>query len=189
MHIETRVISATNKDINKMIEDGLFRKDLYFRLGVIKVQVPSLSERPDDIVPLAKYFLQEFSKKFGKKFTEISSEAKNALLAHDWTGNVRELKNLMEGAALTGKGPHLKLKGLGLEPQNQRHKSSPVKNEGGLTLLPPEGLDLSERLQSFERHYIEQAFKIAKGNESKAAKLLNMNHHTFRYRRKKLFAE
>ena len=189
MHIETRVISATNKDLSKMIADGLFRKDLYFRLGVIKVQVPSLSERPDDIVPLVKYFLQEFSKKFGKKFTEISSEAKNALLAHDWTGNVRELKNLMEGAVLTGKGPELKLKELGLETQNQQRKSAAVKNEGGLSPLPPEGLDLSERLQSFERHYIEQAFKIAKGNESKAAKLLNMNHHTFRYRRKKLFAE
>ena len=73
--------------------------------------------------------------------------------------------------------------------QNQHRKSAAAKNEGGLSPLPPEGLDLSERLQSFERHYIEQAFKIAKGNESKAAKLLNMNHHTFRYRRKKLFAE
>lgn len=189
LKIQTRVISATNKDINKMIEDGLFRKDLYFRLGVIKVQVPSLNERPDDIVPLAKYFLQEFSTKFDKKFTEISSEIKNALLAHDWTGNVRELKNLMEGAVLTAKGPELKLNELGLESQNQQRKSAAVINEGGLSPLPPEGIDLSKRLQSFERHYIEQAFKIAKGNESKAAKLLNMNHHTFRYRRKKLLKE
>jgi two-component system response regulator AtoC len=187
MHIETRVISATNKDISKMIEDGLFRKDLYFRLGVIKVQVPSLNERPDDIMPLAKYFLQQFSDKFGKKFSEISSEAENALLDHIWTGNVRELKNIMEGAALTGKGPELKLKELGLESKIQHPKSAAIKNEGGLPPLPPEGLDLSEQLQSYEKHYIEKALKIAKGNESKAAKLLNMNHHTFRYRRKKLF--
>jgi len=189
LKIQTRVISATNKDINKMIEDGLFRKDLYFRLGVIKVQVPSLNERPEDIIPLAKYFLQEFSTKFGKKYTEISSRAKNALRAHDWTGNVRELKNLIEGAVLTGKGPEIKLNELRLGSQSQHPKSVAVKNEGGFSPLPPEGLDLSERLQSFERHYIEQAFKIAKGNESKAAKLLNMNHHTFRYRRKKLLAE
>ena len=172
-----------------MIEDGLFRKDLYFRLGVIKVQVPSLNERPDDIMPLAKYFLQQFSNKFGKKFSEISSEAENALLAYHWAGNVRELKNLMESAALTGKGPELKLKELGLEAQNQHPKSAAVKNKGGFTLLPPEGLDLNEQLQSYEKHYIEEALKIAKGNESKAAKLLNMNHHTFRYRRKKLFAK
>jgi DNA-binding NtrC family response regulator len=189
MHIKTRVISATNKDINRMIEAGLFRKDLYFRLGVIKVQVPSLNERPDDIMPLAKYFLQEFSNKFGKKFSEISSEAEDALLTHNWTGNVRELKNLMEGAALIGSGPELKLKELGLEPKEQYRKSTVVKNEGGPPPLPPEGLILSERLQSFERHYIEQALKIAKGNESKAAKLLNMNHHTFRYRRKKLMRD
>jgi DNA-binding NtrC family response regulator len=186
MHIKTRVISATNKDLNKMIENGLFRKDLYFRLGVIKVQVPSLNERPDDIIPLAKYFLQEFSNKFGKKFSEISSETENALLTHNWTGNVRELKNIMEGAALTGKGPRLKLEELGLEPKIQHRKLAKVKIEDGFPPLPPEGLDLSERLQSFERHYIEQALKIAKGNESKAARLLDMNHHTFRYRRKKL---
>ena len=189
LKIKTRVISATNKDLNKMIEDGLFRKDLYFRLGVIKVHVPALNERPEDIIPLAKYFLQLFSNKFGKRFSEISSEAKNALRAHDWPGNVRELKNLMEAAVLTGKGSVLKLKALGLESQNWHHKPAEAENEGEPSPLPPEGLDLSKRLQSFERHYIEQALKIAKGNESKAARLLNMNHHTFRYRRKKLFAE
>jgi DNA-binding NtrC family response regulator len=186
MHIKTRVISATNKDINKMIADSSFRKDLYYRLGVIKVQVPSLNERPDDIIPLAKYFLQEFSNKFGKKFSEISSEAENTLLAHNWIGNVRELKNLMEGAALTGKGPRLKLEELGLEPKIRHHKLAEVKSEDGFPPLPPDGLDLSKRLQSFERHYIEQALNFAKGNESKAARLLKMNHHTFRYRRKKL---
>jgi DNA-binding NtrC family response regulator len=189
MHIETRVISATNKDLNKMIDDGLFRKDLYFRLGVIKVQVPSLSERPDDIVPLAKYFLQQFSNKFGKKFSEISSEAENALRAHEWTGNVRELKNLMEGVVLTCKGPELKVKDLGLAPQKHGDTSSSGEARSGYPALPLEGMDLTEQLQSFEKHYIEKALKIAKGNESKAAKLLNMNHHTFRYRRKKLFAK
>jgi transcriptional regulator with PAS, ATPase and Fis domain len=189
LQIKTRVISATNKDLNKMIENGLFRKDLYFRLGVIKVKVPSLNERPEDIIPLAKYFLQEFSDKFGKTFTKISSEAKNALLAHHWTGNVRELKNHMEGVVLTGRGPELKLKELGLEPKEQYRKSAAVKKEDAFPPLTPEGLDLSGRLQSFEKHYIEQALKISKGNESKAAKLLNMNHHTFRYRKKKLFGE
>jgi DNA-binding NtrC family response regulator len=188
-HIQTRVISATNKNLSRLIEDGLFRKDLYFRLGVIKVQVPSLNERPDDIEPLAKYFLQEFSHKFAKEFTGISSKAQNALLAHNWTGNVRELKNRMEAAALTGKGPELKLEDLGLESNNQYPKSAAARNEDGLPPLPAEGLDLSERLQAFERHYIKQALNIAKGNESKAAKLLSMNHHTFRYRRRKLFPE
>ena len=189
LKIKTRVISATNKDLNKMIADGLFRKDLYFRLGVIKVQVPSLNERPEDIIPLAKYFLQQYSNKFGKRFSEISAEAKNALQAHEWPGNVRELKNLMEAAVLTGKGPVLQLKALGLVPQDRHPEPAEAESENEPPALTPEGLDLAERLQSFERHYIEQALKIARGNESKAARLLNMNHHTFRYRKKKLLGE
>ncbi|MGD8521216.1 MAG: sigma-54 dependent transcriptional regulator [Desulfobacterales bacterium] len=188
LHIETRVISATNKNVDKMIQEGHFRKDLFFRLGVIKVHVPALNERPDDIVPLTKYFLQEFSYKFDKKYTGISPEAETALLTHNWIGHVRELKNLIEGAVLIGKGPELTVKdlGLGLETQKQRDMLSPADTGSGFPALPLEGIDLSEKLQIFERHYIEEALKIAKGNESKAAKLLNMNHHTFRYRRKKL---
>ncbi|MGD9132026.1 MAG: sigma-54 dependent transcriptional regulator [Desulfobacterales bacterium] len=189
LKIKTRVISATNKDLNKMIEDGLFRKDLYFRLGVIKVQVPALNERPDDIIPLAKYFIQQYSLKFGKRFSEISSEAKNALRAHDWPGNVRELKNLMEAAVLTGKGSVLQLRDLGRLPQNRHPEPAGVENMGEPPPLTPEGLDLSARLQSFERLYLQQALKIAGGNESKAARLLNMNHHTFRYRKKKLLGD
>jgi two-component system response regulator AtoC len=186
LQIQTRVISATNKDLDQMIAEGKFRKDLYFRLGVIKVQVPSLNQRPNDIVPLAKYFLQEFSNKFGKKFTSISREAEQALLAHNWTGNVRELKNLIEGAVLTGKGPQLTAQQLGLEAHPRYAEPRASGFETGWPTIPPEGLNLDEGLKAFERHYIEMALKIAKGNESKAARLLKMNHHTFRYRRKKL---
>ena len=188
-HIKTRVISATNKDLDQMIADGQFRKDLYFRLGVIKVKAPSLNERPDDVVPLTKYFLQEFSQKFGKKFKGISSEAKAVLLAHNWTGHVRELKNLVEKAVLIGKGPDLLPVDLGLDSYSQDEHKAPVSDKAGFLPLPPEGLDLDVQLQSFEKHYIDEALKIAKGNESKAAKLLNINHHTFRYRKKKLLGE
>jgi len=188
-HINTRVISATNKDIDRMIADGQFRKDLYFRLGVIKVQAPSLNERPEDILPLSKHYLQEFSLKFGKTFVEISSEAETALLAHNWSGHVRELKNLIERAVLTGKGPKLLPTDLGLDSHAQNEPRPPGSDKVGLPPLPPEGLDLDSQLQSFEKHFIEQALKIARGNESKAAKLLKINHHTFRYRKKKLLGE
>ncbi|MBT8368289.1 MAG: sigma 54-interacting transcriptional regulator [Deltaproteobacteria bacterium] len=183
------MISATNKEIDQMIADGQFRKDLYFRLGVIKVKAPSLNERPDDIIPLTKYFLQEFSRKFGKKFTGISSEAETVLLAHNWTGHVRELKNLIERAVLTGKGTELSPTNLGLEEKYQGEPNSPNSDKTRFPPLPAEGLDLDVQLQSFEKHYIEEALKIAKGNESKAAKLLNINHHTYRYRRKKLLGD
>jgi len=189
LQIQTRVISATNKDLNHMIEEGLFRKDLYFRLGVIKVQVPSLNERPGDIVALAKYFLQEFSKKFGKKFTSISREAEQLLLVHNWTGNVRELKNLIERAVLIGKGPALTENELGLNMPGRGQVSAKLDIKEPLPVLTAEGLDLSEQLQCFEKHYIEAALKIAKGNESQAARLLKLNHHTFRYRKNKLLGD
>jgi DNA-binding NtrC family response regulator len=185
-HIETRVVSATNKNLDTMIQEGSFRKDLYFRLGVIKVQVPALNERPDDIIPLAKFFLQEFSQKLGKKFSGISAEAEDILLDHHWTGHVRELKNMIERAVIVGKGPELYEKDLGLRIETHGDEAASVSTEFGFPILPPEGIDLSVQLQSVEKYYIETALKIAKGNESKAARLLNINHHTFRYRRKKL---
>jgi transcriptional regulator with PAS, ATPase and Fis domain len=177
------------KDIDRMMGDGQFRKDLYFRLGVIKVKAPSLNERPDDIIPLTKYFLQEFSQKFDKKFAGISPEAENVLLAHKWTGHVRELKNIVERAVLIGRGPDLLPVDLGIELHDRDEIMALVAAKGGFPPLPSEGLDLDGQLQSFEKHYIEEALKIAKGNESKAAKLLNINHHTFRYRKKKLLGE
>ena len=185
-HIKTRVISATNKDLDRMIAEGQFRRDLYFRLGVIKVQAPSLNERPEDIVPLSKHYLQEFNRKFGKKIRGLSADAEGVLLAHNWTGHVRELKNLMERAVLTGKGPDLLPVDLGLDSHGQEAYASSGGDKIGFPPLPPEGFDLDRQLHAFEKHFIEQALKIAGGNESKAAKLLNINHHTFRYRKKKL---
>ncbi len=92
--VKTRVISATNRDIEQMIETDRFRRDLYYRLAVIKVDIPRLSKRTEDILPIARHFMIEFSAKFGKEFTGIASEAEQALLNRDWKGNVRELRNV-----------------------------------------------------------------------------------------------
>ena len=186
IEIKTRVVSATNKDLVGMIEAGKFRKDLYFRLEVIKIQVPTLNERPDDIVPLASYFLNEFNRKFEKKIKGITPSAVNALTAHHWVGNIRELKNLMERAVLICKGPELTVKDLGLEETESLKIAKEAIGDMYLPLLGDTGIDFNEVQQSIEAYYIHHALKTAKGNESKAAKLLNMNHHTFRYRRKKL---
>lgn len=184
--IQTRVVSATNKDLDSMIERDLFRKDLYFRLGVIKLQVPSLNERRDDIIPLAKHFLLEFSQKFGKTFKGISSDAESALMQYNWVGNVRELRNLIERAVLTGKGPELTLQALGIEGVDKGSKLEQITDETGFPPIPLTGIELSSVQESMERHFIKEALRMAGRNESKAARLLNLNHHTFRYRRKKL---
>lgn len=183
-YVKTRVVSATNKNLEKMIQKDLFRKDLYFRIGVIKLQVPSLNERSDDIIRIADYYLDQFNIKFGKSFTRISADAQDALLNHVWAGNVRELKNIIERGVLIGDGSELKLKDLGIEDK------SPSKfHKNGQTGYPPlstEGINLPDLQTAMEKHYIEAALKLAKGNESKAAELLHINHHTFRYRKKKI---
>ena len=186
LKIQTRVVSATNKDLKKLIDNGLLRKDLYFRLGVIKVQIPSLNERPKDIIPLAKHFLYEFSKKFHKTFTGIDSEAEKVLKEYNWVGNVRELKNLIERGVLAGKGPKLTVQDLGIEGVNSREIARSDSNMPCFPPITPAGIDFSSVQNSLEKFYIEEALKMTGGNESKAAKLLNINYHTFRYRRNKL---
>jgi DNA-binding NtrC family response regulator len=184
--VRTRVVSATNKDIEAMIEHHLFRKDLYFRLGVIRVKIPSLNERHEDIIPLAKHFLYQFGAKFKKNITEISPEAEQVLMRHDWTGNVRELKNRIERGVLTGKGSVLTPADLGLGGAAAKTVATPDGTPPAFPPIPETGVDLSELERAMETYYIEEAYRMAKGNESRAAKLLNMNHHTYRYRRKKL---
>jgi DNA-binding NtrC family response regulator len=186
LQIQTRLISATNKALDSMLEEGSFRKDLYFRLGVVRVQVPPLNERRDDIVPIAKHFLLEFSNKFGKTFTGISQQAESALVAYTWTGHVRELKNLIERGVLTGKGPELTIWDLGMEAGEKGKKQKRAKFNIAFPPLSEAGIDFASAQESLERYYIKEALEMAGGNASKAARFLRMNHHTFRYRRKKL---
>jgi transcriptional regulator with PAS, ATPase and Fis domain len=189
LQIQTRVISATNKELGSMIEEDSFRKDLYFRLGVVRVQVPSLNERRDDIIPIAKHYLLEFSNKFGKTFTGISQQAETALMTYNWTGHVRELKNLIERGVLTGKGPELTIRDLAIEGPDKARTQKQAKDGFAFPPLSETGIDLASTQESLEKYYFGEALRMTGGNESKAAKLLNMNHHTFRYRRKKLQIE
>ncbi len=187
--LKTRVVSATNKDLDKMMETGMFRRDLYFRLGVITVNVPSLNDRKQDIIPLARTFLVNFSRKFGKDFSSISPEAQEALKGHQWTGNVRELKNLIERGVLIGKGPVLTLRDMGLgSPARAKDAGAHMNTAPGTghPTIPPEGIDFDEIEKGFARLYFEEALRLSGGNESQAARLLNMNHHTFRYRKRKI---
>ncbi len=143
--------------------------------------MPSLNDRPEDILPLVKHFLLEFSAKFGKKFSGLAPEAEAALLRHTWTGNVRELRNLVERGVLVGKGRELTARDLDITAD-----PIPGSSPAGFPPLTPEGIDIESVKNALEEHYLEEAFKMAEGNESRAARLLNLNHHTYRYRRKML---
>lgn len=190
LKVRTRVVSATNRHLEEMIENGQFRKDLYYRIAVIKVKVPSLKDRPDDIIPLAKYFLVKFNKKFLKNITSLSAEAEQSLISHRWEGNVRELKNLIEKAVLTCIGQEITTENLGLN-KVLNHAENPMNfgnKVNGIFFNPleGEGVDLESIEQSLEVFYFKDALRLSGGNESRAARLLNLNHHTFRYRKRKL---
>ncbi len=184
--VRARVVSATNKNLEELIRKGLFREDLYYRLAVARVELPSLTERRDDIVPIALHFLLEFSRKFGRSFSGISREAREALMRYRWKGNVRELRNFVERGVLVGKGPELTREDLGLGEENVSVDRPPSAGEILHPLLPPEGVDLREAHESVDRHLFAEALRLTGGNETRAAQLLRINYHTFRYRRKKL---
>jgi DNA-binding NtrC family response regulator len=184
--VQTRVVSATNKDLSGLVEEDRFRRDLYHRLAVVKVRIPSLNERPEDIVPIARHFLVEFSQKFNKSFTGISPEVEAALRQFNWTGNVRELKNLIEKGVLLGIGPVLTPENLSLDEIGRDDDANERADEMSLPLLSPEGIDFPAIIETIENDYLNQALKLANDNESRAAKLLNLSRDKFRYRRQKL---
>ncbi len=186
--VKTRIISATNRDLTALVATGEFRKDLYHRFAVVKLEVPSLCQRRDDIIPMAKHFLVEFSQKFDKSFKSISAEAEAALRNYDWPGNVRELKNLIERGVLLSEGPELLLDDLGLKNKNGQPNNNPLVDNPQLPSVSPEGIDFSAIIADIEKAYFEEALKLADGNESKAALLLNLTRDKFRYRRQKLDA-
>lgn len=182
--VNTRIVSATNKDLETMISKETFRKDLFFRLGVIRINLPSLNDRPEDIELLANYFIGNFSEKFNIPGVTLSRAALELLMQYSWSGNVRELKNMMERGVLTAQGKQITAQDLGLDQVRRGEMmTGPYDN---FAPIPAAGIDINEIRAAVDRFYFNQALKMAKGNETKAAKLLNLNHHTFRYQCKKV---
>ena len=128
----------------------------------------------------------QFSQKFEKSFSGISAEAEEALKEYEWPGNVRELKNLIERGVLLSEGPQLKLEDLGLHKTDGGTRTAAPDNGHNLPPVSASGIDLSAIIADIEKAYFEDALKLANGNESKAALLLNLTRDKFRYRRQKL---
>ena len=177
--VDVRIISATNKDLLKSIEEGTFRKDLYYRLQVIPINLPSLRERKGDIMKLAKHFIEHFNREFHKNVKEVSKIAEKFLTEYSWPGNIRELKNVMERAIILEDEETLLVEHLPLEIVAMGSAKPMVANSS--FQLPPEGISL----ESVEQELIRQALDLTKGNQSKAAKKLGLGIDAFRYRMKK----
>ncbi|HEY5974187.1 MAG TPA: sigma-54 dependent transcriptional regulator [Geobacteraceae bacterium] len=176
--VDVRIISATNKDLLKAIETKEFRNDLYYRLQVIPIFLPGLRERRDDILPLAKFFIDAYNKEFNKQIKGISPAAEKLILEYHWPGNIRELKNVIERAIILGNEEMLSVDHLPLEITS---RTATPTQAVSVFRLPPEGIDIEE----VEKELIRQALENNDWNQSKAAKKLNLGVDAFRYRMKK----
>jgi DNA-binding NtrC family response regulator len=190
--VNTRVLSASNKNFEELIEKGLFREDLYFRLATIQVEIPSLNKRCDDIIPIANHFLVQFSEKLNKPFSRISPRATAALMSHPWKGNIRELRNIIERAVLVGEGPVISFQDLGINESKPSENLGQTRDPeipdliGDGPSIPPEGIDLTSLQRSLDIHYVRRSLEMANGNATRAAELLNISYHAFRRLRAKL---
>ncbi len=176
--LDVRVIAATNRNLREAVREGAFRQDLYFRLNVIHVDIPPLRERVEDILPLARFFVEQYNRKFKRQIEAFTKEAEHALLAHDWPGNVRELRNAIERAMILEDSSRITLHSLPLAAARE----TPVHSTPGASAeFPPGGISLEDN----ERHLVEQALKTANGNQTQAARLLSITRDTLRYKMKK----
>ena len=152
-----RVIAATNRDLRKAVERGDFREDLFYRLGVFDIQIPPLRDRPSDIVPLSETFLQEIGRSFGRPPAGLTREARQALLQHEWRGNVRELRNVLERASILCEDGVIDTNHLTLQ--------------SGAKSLRSDTTDLSV----VERSTIIKVLSDCRGNKTKAARRLGLS--------------
>jgi Nif-specific regulatory protein len=171
---DVRVIAATNRDLHKAVADKTFREDLYYRLARGTIKLPALRERREDILVLAEHFLREFCREAGRKPLKLGAEARKRLEQHDWRGNVRELRNLLERVAYLCRGDRV-------EPTDLAFTLAPAAGQD----QGYEGLSLAEGTDAFQVAHIKRAIDRAGGNMSDAAKLLGL-HRPNLYRKMRL---
>jgi two-component system response regulator PilR (NtrC family) len=178
--VDVRVLAATNRPVEDDVRVGRLRQDLYYRLNVIRIEVPPLRERVEDIRLLAEHFLQQCAAEQGKEIRGVSSDTIRALEAHAFPGNVRELENVIERAVALAQGPVI---GLGdLPPEVAGAAAQPLP---ALVALSEDGCNLDEVLGEVERRLIMQALERSDGVRTQASKLLHVTLRSLRYRLQK----
>ncbi len=173
--VDVRVISATNKNLAQLVREDRFRRDLFYRLNVFPVQLPPLRDRVEDVFPLANHFLRQASRELGRPAAVITREARDALERHRWEGNVRELRSVMERAALIAKGGKVDVGDLPFFASDA--EGDPEPRVPGVPALP-EGATLRD----IERQVLLRTLALADGNQSQAARILGLHESTLRFR-------
>jgi DNA-binding NtrC family response regulator len=181
IQVDFQIITATNKNLETLVSQGIFREDLYYRLQVMPVVLPPLRERDRDVVLIAKYFLDHFNKKFKKNVLSLSPPAEDILLKYPWPGNVRELKNVIERIVIANDVSEILPEHFPNEILSKVPSSGEKRRNQRLYAihLPDEGIDLHQSVMEctldVKKQLIEQALKRCKGNKTRAAKLLRLS--------------
>jgi two-component system response regulator PilR (NtrC family) len=181
--VDVRIIAATNRDIEAEVRARNFREDLFYRLNVIPLFIPSLRDRMEDIPLLAGYFLARYSRQMKKDVHTISPAARLSLSDYDWPGNVRELENIIQRHVALCEGSVIERIQLPDHGHLTRSQANSGQQSGG---IPTEGFNLLEKMDEYERGFIREALKATGGNLTNAAKILGMSYRSIRYRVKKL---
>jgi DNA-binding NtrC family response regulator len=181
--VNIRLICATNMDLEQLVREGRFREDLYYRINTVHIALPPLRERKEDIVPLAQLFLERFARKYRRPLTGIAPEAAQALSAARWSGNIRELQNVIEKAVILSEGTILTAKDLQIDA---RSGSGMTGNGSGMTENVTPGLTGGlPRSGAEEERLIREAVERCNGNISAAAKMLGISRPTMYAKMKK----
>lgn len=185
IRVSVRVISATNRELQREVDEKRFRADLYYRLKVVPLYIPALRSRKEDLLKFASYFLNLFNTKFNKQFVSISEEAREMMLNYGWPGNIRELKNLLERVVLLESGTEILPEMLPFDSDPRDESSVGRRIDSILSQpLPEEGVDFDELISHIEKQLILKASEQSGWNQSKTARLLNMKRDKLRYRMK-----
>jgi DNA-binding NtrC family response regulator len=172
IRVDVRIVAATNVDLRRMVEDGRFREDLFYRLHVIAVQLPALRERKEDIPLLVQHFLEKYAEENNRRDIELSPDALDLLMDYDWPGNVRELENVIERAVVLSTGNRID---PSLVPD---HVKSTRRFQVPQFVLPPEGISFRDVINDFEKRLIESTLEAAGGVQKRAAELLHIKPTT-----------
>ncbi len=194
MQVDVRVIAASNRDLEKMVREGQFRQDLYYRLAIISIFLPPLRERREDILPMVEFFIERYNRRFRKNIRGLSEETRKLMLGYEWPGNVRELKNAIERAMILEEEEFLRPQYMPFALGQTRggptafeaasgESGAPLPNGRGLPrLFIPDG---GTSLEEVEHALVEMALRQAGGNQTQAARLLDISRDALRYKLKK----
>ncbi len=170
--VDIRVIAATNRDLEQAMLKGSFREDLYYRLNVISIELPSLVEREDDILLLARHFVDHFCREHQREPMMLSKRAEHSLLSHRWPGNVREIRNAIERAVLLSEGPKIVPEDIRVTVRQETSIAAPEARNGRKIVLniPESGLSLDD----VEKRVIDEVLHLSGWNKSKTARMLHI---------------